>query len=278
MCNAGRLAPNNEVQDRRQPGRRGRVDRDDPARPGERLPDGRRRLGDRGGEAQPEARRDRQAAARGLDGAGPLPLLVRAQVPRDRARRGRAASPRAARCRSPRPRSRSSSTTSATPSTPRRGSRAANVLEGFGNAFAGPRRLAQPGDRVAQPAVRRTCGRSRRRCPTRPPASSLLPGARRRGAHRRPGRGRERRALHQRGDRLRRDLRRRGGAQGHDLRGRRDARDGHPSLPVQQPFLRDFAEVSRLLRPGRPRPPGLAAGAERAPSPGAPRSCRGPSR
>ena len=46
-------------------------------------------------QAQPQARQERRAAARRLDLPGPLPLVVRPQVPRDRPRRGRRRRPRA---------------------------------------------------------------------------------------------------------------------------------------------------------------------------------------
>ncbi len=50
--------------------------------------DGRARAAADRGTAEPEARQDRRAAAAGLDLPRPLPLGVRPQVPRDRARRG----------------------------------------------------------------------------------------------------------------------------------------------------------------------------------------------
>ena len=136
--------------DRWLPGRGGRVDRRDPVRRGsdhraDRRLSGRRSHGRGDRPAQPEARQERRAHTPGLDLPGPLPLLVRAQVPRDhpRHRRGcprglhlrrhrrrrhlRAADrPRAVRQPDPRPRPRTaasrrrpSSTTSTTPSTPR---------------------------------------------------------------------------------------------------------------------------------------------------------------
>ena len=46
------------------------------------------------------------------------------------------------------------------------------VLQGFGDAFAGPRRLAEPGDRAPSTRCSRTCGRSPRRSRIRPPSWS----------------------------------------------------------------------------------------------------------
>ena len=95
ICNASRLGPNNEV--RIGGNRVGVVESIEtvdigsaadpttrptsPTQPAARRP---RRLLDGGREAEPEAGRDRRAAARGLDGPRPLPVLVRPQVPRDR--------------------------------------------------------------------------------------------------------------------------------------------------------------------------------------------------
>ena len=95
---AARLGEQQRGPDRRQPGRRGGDDRGDPRQGRDRdRGRGRARHGARverqgGRPARPEARQGRRAAAQGLDLPGPLPVLVRPQVPRDRPRhrRGRA--------------------------------------------------------------------------------------------------------------------------------------------------------------------------------------------
>ncbi len=166
--NAARIVDNNEV--RIGGVRVGVVESIDPVpseagqrERGDRDADGRVRAAADRGAAEPEARQDRRAAAAGLDLPRPLPLGLRPQVPRDRARR-RAAGARGARLRRHRrrrvvrpadrtgaaspPRSparaetaasraRPSSTRSTTPSTtPTRRAQRENLV-GYGSALAG---------------------------------------------------------------------------------------------------------------------------------------------
>ena len=99
ICDAARLGPNNEV---RIGGNRVGVVESIDTVPRRRTAVARRRTApglDRR-EAQPEARQERGSDTRRLDGPGPLPLLLRPQVPGDQPRHERArACPRAARCR-----------------------------------------------------------------------------------------------------------------------------------------------------------------------------------
>ena len=127
-----------------------------------------------------------------------------------------------------------------------------HVLEGFGTAFAGPRRLAEPGDRVAQPAVREpAAGRQGAARGADHQPAALLPRARRRRPDRGAGRRGQRPALHA-------TPRSPSPPISSDEEALRDTisegpptlEEGIESLPVQEPFLRDFAEFSRLLRPG----------------------------
>ena len=125
------------------------------------------------------------------------------------------------------------------------------VLEGFGNAFAARGASLNLAIESLNPLFDNLRPVAQALSDPTTRLEKLLPRARGRGSDRRPGRGRQRGAVRQRGDRLRRDLLRRGGAQGHDLRpASRPSRPGSARCPVQAPFLRDFAEFSRLLRPG----------------------------
>ena len=98
------------------------------------------------------------------------------------------------------------------------------VLQGFGDAFAARGASLNEAIGALNPLFANlkpvSAGARRADHPARP----LLPGARRRGPDRRSGRGRQRRAVHQRRDRLRRDLLRPAGAAGHDLRRAADPR------------------------------------------------------
>ena len=89
ICDAARLGAQQRGPDRRKPGRRRRVDRHGPGPAQQRLPERRRLQRLDGRQAQPEARQERRPAARRLHDPGPLPLVVRAQVPRDHPRHQR---------------------------------------------------------------------------------------------------------------------------------------------------------------------------------------------
>ena len=154
ICDAARLAPNNEV--RIGGNRVGVVESIDtvPAPPNSGCQARRRveRLHRR--QAQPEARQERRPASRRLDDPRPLPLLVRAQVPRDRPRhqrpgpaRGRHAAARAVRAAG-RVRRRLQHLRHRHPRE--QPARAA----GLRRRLRRPRRLAERGDRRPQPAVR----------------------------------------------------------------------------------------------------------------------------
>ena len=178
------------------------------------------RTGGVGRAPQPEARQGRRAAAQGLGLPGPLPVVVRPQVPRDRPRRGRAGArglhlqrhrrrdrpgdrllpARRRALRRARERRgtaassrRPSSTTSATPSTRRRGRTRARNLVGFGDAFAG--RGTSLNDAIdslkplfTRPAAgdRRAARARRRSCAASSPRSATPPGSSRRSPSSRP--------------------------------------------------------------------------------------------
>ena len=125
------------------------------------------------------------------------------------------------------------------------------VLEGFGNAFAAAGRLAQPRDRVAQPAVRQPAARSPR--PSAIPTTRLerffpeLADAARivapvavENAEQFVNGAIAFAAISSDEEALRDTI----------STGVSTLETGIRSLPVQAPFLRDFAEFSRLLRPG----------------------------
>ena len=218
------------------------------------------------GQAEPEARRERRAAAGGLDDPGALPLLLRAQVPGDRPRRRRTGLPEggtlAARNS---PSSRPSSTTSTTPSTPRPARTAARCCEGFGNALRGPRRLAEPGDRGAQPAVREPASGLEGARRTRPPhlarffpeladAARIVAPVADDNAELFTNAAIAFGAISSDEQALRDSIS--GG--GHRARGGRRSR-----CPVQQPFLRGLRRLLAPAAPRRTRPADLAAGPER---------------
>ncbi len=262
ICDAARLGPNNEV--RIGGNRVGVVESIDTVQaPAEqRLPDGRRLERLHGRQAQPEAGQERRPAARRLHHPGPLPVLVRPQVPRDRSRhqRDRPARGRHAAARPVQPagrvrrrlqhlRHRDAREQPARPAGLRRRVRRA-------------RRLAERGDRRPQPAVRQPEARLRRARGPGHPARPLLPGARRRRPHRRAGRRGQRRAVHQRRDRVRRHLLRPAGPARHDLRRPARSRGRHPvaARPAAVP-----GGLRRVLAPAAarsPRPARRAAGAQ----------------
>ena len=92
---------------------------------------------------------------------------------------------------------------------------------------------------------------------------ALLPRARRRSPD--PGAGRRAagRRLHQGRDRLRRDLLRSGGAAGDDLRGPADAGDRDRPAAARAPVPARLRDAQRGAAPGRQRPAGDPAGAQR---------------
>ena len=204
-------------------------------------------------QAQPEARQERRAASRGLDfrvryrssfGLKYLEIDPRHQ-------RDRACPPAATLPLVPVAGSRSSSTTSTTPSTRDPREQPAGVLQGFGDAFAARGTSLNEAISALNPLFANLRPVSAGARGPDHAARPLLPRARRRRPDRRAGRRGQRRAVHQRRDHLRRDLIRPAGAAGHDLRRPARARGrASASLPVQRPFLADFAEFSRLLRPG----------------------------
>ena len=272
--------------DRRPPGRRGRVDRarsSPTRRPRPRRPSGRRArpsatTGERGRAAQPEARQDRRAAARGLDLPGPLPLLVRPQVPRDHPRRGRAGARglhlrrpddgATARCR---PTRRFAARSRRGPERLLPGADRVRRHQQHLRHRDADQRAHQPRAASATPspaAAPRSTTRSRRssrcsadlqaggaRCCVEPDTrlERFFPELARRGADRRPGRRAAGRAVHQRGDRLRRDLR------PTRRRSRRRSPRAPPTLETgidaaaraSAPFLRDFATPVARAAPGR---------------------------
>ena len=202
-------------------------------------------------EAQPEARQGRRAAARGLGLPGALPLHLRPQVPRDRARhrpgrRGRATSSTAqttatppsatsrpirraspttfpSRRRTAASRSRPSSTRSTTPSTTRRVARLART---WWASAALSRGVARP---LTTPS--KACGRlvenlgpvSRVLADPSTQLERFITSLARTAEIVAPVSDRAGAVLHQRRDCVRRDHARPGGAQGDDLRGAADA-------------------------------------------------------
>ena len=243
-------------------------------RPGERHQ--RRRGADRrrGRAPQPEARQGRRAAARGLGLPGPLPLDLRAQVPRDRPRGGRSGA-RGLRLRRPRRPDRPGDRL--LPARRRALRQRAELAERLlraadrvrrhqqhlRHAARGPTRAptwtasATPSPAAAPRSTTRSTASSRcspgcgrwpgccwsptRSCGASSRSSATQPGSWRRSPSSRPtcsptGR-----------DRLRRDLVRPGGAAGDDLRGPADAadRDRPAAAPAPVPArLRDAQRAS----------------------------------
>ena len=260
---------------------------------GERRERGRRPDRRRGRAAQPEARQDRPAAAEGLGLPGPLPLLVRAQVPGDHPRRRASRRPRAS--------SSTASTTSADsasacplPGDPQfasaderperllpgadrvrrhqqhlRHADAANARAttsmGFGNAFAGRGTSLNDAIDSLEPLFRGLRA-GRPRSLTEPDtacaASSPSSATRRGSSPRSPSEQAE--LVHQRARSpsprsppTRRRSRRR------SPRACRRSRRGSSCCPRQRPFLRDFATLEPRAAPGRHGPAHHAAGPQR---------------
>ena len=262
LCDAARLGPNNEV--RIGGNRVGAVESIDtvPAPPnsGCQAADG----SSASTVAKLNLKLDKSAepAARRLDDPGALPLVVRAQVPRDHARRqrNRGASrrdhPALPVAAAGRVRRRLQHLRHRHPGEQPPGP------DGLRQRLRRPRRLPERGDHGSQPAVREPEAGLGRPGGSHDAAGSLLPGARRRGAHRRPGRCGQRGAVHERRDRLRRDLVRSAGPARHDLERAAGARGGPPLAAGAAAVPR---RVRRLLSPaaaGRPRPARRAAGPE----------------
>ena len=173
ICDAARLGPNNEV--RIGGNRVGVVESIDTVAGAaeQRLPGGGRleRLDRR--QAQPEAGQERGAASRGLDDPGPLPLLVRPQVPRDQPRHERrpgcppaATMPLSQSTAAGRVRRRLQHLRHRDPREQPPGP------AGIRRRLRRPRRLAERGDRRPQPAVREPAARLARRWRIRPPSWS----------------------------------------------------------------------------------------------------------
>ena len=233
----------------------------------------------RGRAAQPEARQGRRAAAQGLGLPGPLPLVVRAQVPGDHPRRRASRRPRASSstASTTRPTGRPPATCPATRASPRAETaqngcfqpqtefddidntfdtptrtNARTNLVGFGNAFAGRGTSLNDAINSLEPLFRGlkpvtavllepSTRSSRRFFPELGDAARIVaPVAVAAGRLLHPGR-----------DRLRRDLLRPGGAPGDDLRGRADARDrDRDPARASARSCASFAILSRELRPG----------------------------
>ena len=246
-------------------------------RPTARAPSYRRR--DRA--AQPEARQDGRAAARGLDLPRPLPLLVRPQVPGDRPRRRARRRPRASPSTAPttartcdaadRPgeRSRARSPTRAAerllPGADRvrrhqqhlrhRDADATRARTSRASATPSPAAAPRSTTRstALEPLFRGLQARSPGCCSSPTPSfGRFFPELGRRGADRRPGRRAAGRLLHQRRDRLRRDLLRPGGAAGRrSPRAPPTLETGiEPAARASAPSCATFAMLARELRPG----------------------------
>ena len=254
---------------------------------------GRRRRGDRPAPtahrrrrraAQPEARQVGVADPRELDLPGPLPLLVRPQVPRDHPRRRPAGArglhlhgtndnddpadadnadpldrrgreePGRRRRHVHRPDRVRRDRQHLRPADPERDPR--RTSSGYGDAFAGRGASLNQAIEALNPLLTNLLAGRARRSPTRATQPRpLLPGARRRGRIVAPVADAERRAVRQHGRRLRRDLRRPGGAPGRrSPAARRRCRPGSTLLPAQQPVP---ARLRRARAPPAARRPDL---------------------